>query len=161
MTGSVAVVIIEPNPIFRTGLIQVLRDGGFRNCFGCESVQSVASALPGDFSNVLSLASLGNEEEEISAGMEEIGRLCPSARVVLFSDTVTQGHLSAALKTGMDGMVPKFVAPNVLIKSVELVLLGQPVFPAEVVNAMRNERPAYLTDSAELRRAMQKLSGRE
>ncbi|WP_024586257.1 response regulator transcription factor [Aliihoeflea sp. 2WW] len=161
MLNPTNIVIIEQNEIYRAGLLYVLHQGGFENCSAISSLEELDSHAPAHSGKVLFLAEIGSDEEAISAGIEFINHACPNALIVIVSDFISDRQIATALRAGADGLVFKFVAPQVLTKSVELVLLGQPVFPMQVVEAMQSRRSAGSVDPIELRNALDRLSKRE
>lgn len=161
MDYPATIIIVEPNSIYRAGLLQVMQKSGFVNCIAIASVNEIRPNIPAEFGDILFLADLGSDEESISAGIDFIKETCSSARIVLVSDGISERQLAAAWQAGANGLVLKFVAPEVLTKSVELVLLGQPVFPMQVIEAMRSLRPTGMVNPIELRSALSRLSRRE
>ncbi len=57
------------------------------------------------------------------------------------------GDLSAALRAGLDGLLARSMSPEALRRSIELVLLGENVFPTRVAEASVN--PADEDDVAD------------
>lgn len=161
MPNAINIVIIEQNPIYRAGLLHVLHEGGFDNCSAISSLDEIDGHAPARSGKALFLADLGSDEETMSAGIEFINRECANALIVIVSDVISDRQLASALRAGADGLVLKFVAPQVLTKSVELVMLGQPVFPLQVLEAMRSYRSAGSVDPIELQSALGRLSKRE
>jgi two-component system nitrate/nitrite response regulator NarL len=54
----------------------------------------------------------------------------PDARVVVLASALSVESLREAMNTGADGVLMKDVSPEALIQSLELVMMGRKVFPA-------------------------------
>lgn len=159
MDHSATVIIVESNPIYREGLLEVMQQAGFRGCLAFSSTAEIKAGLPKE--NLLVLADLGSDPELITGGMELIYRICPNAQIVLLADALDERRLAEALKAGVAGLVLKFVVPEVLVKSIELVLLGQQVFPAQILQALQLRRVKSEPDRPDVRSALKSLSIRE
>jgi DNA-binding NarL/FixJ family response regulator len=68
----------------------------------------------------LSLAGL-----ERLAGVAELKRNYPDCRVLTFADVPSEQEGLAALRTGSEGYANTYMTPNMLVKAVEVVLLGE------------------------------------
>jgi two-component system nitrate/nitrite response regulator NarL len=56
----------------------------------------------------------------------------PSARIVVLADDLSVDVLRAAMGGGADGFLSKSVSPEALIQSLQLVTLGEKVFPTNL-----------------------------
>ncbi|AWM86125.1 hypothetical protein C4E04_04820 [Microvirga sp. 17 mud 1-3] len=64
----------------------------------------------------------------------------PSARVVVLADSFDMGGMAAILNAGADGYCLATIGCETLVKYLDLVMLGEKVFPAAMVIAALSER---------------------
>jgi two-component system nitrate/nitrite response regulator NarL len=60
----------------------------------------------------------------------------PTARIVVLADDLSVEALRAAMGGGADGFLSKSVAPEALIQSLQLVTLGEKVFPTNLATML-------------------------
>src|SRR3954451_6447196 len=60
----------------------------------------------------------------------------PPARLVVLADDLSVDVLRAAMGGGADGFLIKSVSPEALIQSLQLVLLGEKVFPTNLATML-------------------------
>ncbi|MFD0463254.1 LuxR C-terminal-related transcriptional regulator [Microvirga aerilata] len=71
---------------------------------------------------------------------------CPRARIAVLAERFEPESVGQAHRAGATGFLPTSVSTDVLIASLQLVMLGQTVFPADMVLAMITARaPAQTT----------------
>jgi len=128
-----AVVIVEPNLLLRAGLVHVLA----RTKFRVIGEGSSLSELPPDIFDsepcLLLLAITGS----ISSTPDELGLLREKhseLRIILFYDDVTGAHWHPEIGTAVDAFLPKNgIAPDLLLKALELVMVGVTVCSRSVL----------------------------
>ncbi len=132
---SVPTAIVFPvctNPLLRFGLENVLCEAGFvvwhEILDGFSSLPVIEDALPALFIIDGSRFAIGT--------VDLIRRLkahAPSARIVVLASAFDPGVISAAWNAGAQGFCLSTHKHDVLVKSLELVMLGETVIPAEIV----------------------------
>jgi DNA-binding NarL/FixJ family response regulator len=95
--------IIEPNPIFREGLVRVLSEASEKRCFGFGSLDEVREAAIAKSNHILFLADLGQDQRVVVAGITYLRSRFPMVSIVILSDSYSDGHMLAALRAGADG----------------------------------------------------------
>jgi len=115
-------VIIDKSALFRARLVNILGGSRFRVTAGCSSLSHLSERVLGDKHCVV-LISLGREAGAI---LPQIASLTErDLRVVLLADQFRPEELVAAIEAGAAGYLLKNeIAPDVLVKSLELLLLG-------------------------------------
>ena len=131
MHRSVPTMIVDPVVLFREGLRRILNEGIFQPvwCSDSPPVGPIAT-LSGQTSPLLII---GTEIEEAIIQIAAIKRNYPYARVVLLSDMVSHDQLVMALHNGADTVVLRSSSCETLIGTLNLVLDGASVFPAELL----------------------------
>ena len=66
------------------------------------------------------------------ADLRALREVFPTARIVVLADDLSVDVLRAAMGGGADGFLIKTVSPEALIQSLQLVMLGEKVFPTNL-----------------------------
>jgi two-component system nitrate/nitrite response regulator NarL len=66
----------------------------------------------------------------------------PSSRVVMLVDKYELQNVIAAFHSGADAYLVKSISCEVLLKTLDLVILGEPVYPAETLGSLRSKSPS-------------------
>jgi two-component system nitrate/nitrite response regulator NarL len=127
--NPVRVLLIDRSRLFREGLQRILPDHLFTVIgAGHDSEQE----LSGDFDLVIcSLA-----DETALSRLEQIRRSTPSVRCVVFTDGASPALVREALQIGVDAFLSKDISIDVLQAALELVMVGQQLFPAPLVRSL-------------------------
>lgn len=131
------VTVIGGDALFRHGLEGMLHGFGFD--VAREDAEGIDLAI---------VVADGLEPAALARVVDELRR--SGARYVSgMLSTPSTGDLSAALRAGLDGLLSRSMSPAALQRSVELVLLGENVFPTRVV-----ETKEYVTDEDDVADAL-------
>jgi two-component system nitrate/nitrite response regulator NarL len=128
MTSS-QTLLIEPTRLFRQGLKHLLAG----TCFvvGAE-FNTIALALEaGETAGTPDLVISGQPVKD-EAELRALREVFPTARIVVLADDLSVDVLRAAMGGGADGFLIKTVSPEALIQSLQLVMLGEKVFPTNL-----------------------------
>jgi two-component system, NarL family, nitrate/nitrite response regulator NarL len=119
---STRTILIETNRLFRQGLKHLLAD----TRFAVEAeFSTTGQAVDGVVASGLVIVGGADDLELLRAAYPEV-RI-----VVLASDCAVDG-LRGAMAAGADGYLMKDVSPEALIQSLELVMMGEKVFPSNL-----------------------------
>ncbi len=158
---SATVFLIDSNRLFREGLKRLLQGSAFSVTGEASSMEEGISFLTssGGQPAIVLLDAQTVSERDINA----LRALAPQTRVVMLSPDFSTQRLSDALRAGVHGYLVKDIACESLIQSLQLVLLGEKVFPTNLAamllpGAARGGIMTAATDSKGLsRREMQIL----
>jgi two-component system nitrate/nitrite response regulator NarL len=131
MTGITKTVVVDRNPIFREGLVRILSDAGGMSCAGFGSLEEIGKAAVANWQRALFLIDLGEDRNLVTHGIGSLRERFPESMVVVLSERYSHGHMVSSLKAGACGYLLKQTSCEALIKSLELVSLGECVFPAQ------------------------------
>jgi two-component system nitrate/nitrite response regulator NarL len=122
--------LIEPNRLFRQGLKHLLADTRFavEQEFG-----TIEQAIDG--ASGCGLVIIG-DAGKAAGDLYLLRNAYPDARVVVLASALSVESLREAMNTGADGVLMKDVSPEALIQSLELVLLGEKVFPTNLASML-------------------------
>ena len=70
------------------------------------------------------------------ADLRAIREAFPTARIVVLADDLSVDVLRAAMGGGADGFLIKNVSPEALIQSLQLIMLGEKVFPTNLASML-------------------------
>jgi two-component system nitrate/nitrite response regulator NarL len=154
---SVVVVIIEPSSIFREGLVRVLNQAGFHNCSAFDNAEQISMSEE----RCVFLADFGNDPNAIGNGVRNLRSRFSGSRIIVICDHYSDRNVAVALRSGADALLLKLVACQTLIKSIELVLLGERIFPARVLDSLLAQHRFEDIDHMDVRKVVDILSARE
>jgi two-component system, NarL family, nitrate/nitrite response regulator NarL len=120
-------ILIEPNRLFREGIKHLLAGSPFRLSSEYASIeQAVAADLP---SCKLVIVDYPVDADETLAALRAG---FPNSRIVVLASELSADRLKAAMGAGADGYLLKDVSPEALIQSLQLVVIGEKVFPTNL-----------------------------
>jgi two-component system nitrate/nitrite response regulator NarL len=133
MTHNSRTVLIEANRLFREGLKHLLADTRFEVGSEYNTIALALAAGEADATPELVISSQAVKDE---ADLRAIREAFPSARIVVLADDLTVDVLRAAMGGGADGFLIKNVSPEALIQSLQLIMLGEKVFPTNLASML-------------------------
>jgi two-component system, NarL family, nitrate/nitrite response regulator NarL len=130
------IVLVERNSIYGEGLVRVLGKAGFRVLHQFGSVEDfLSSCIPSSEPQIV-LLDLWTASSDVVSEVVELRSRAPSAKIVILSEPLGDLFLVTAFRSGVDGLVLKPTSCEALVASLELVMLGEHVFPMEVMHAL-------------------------
>jgi two-component system nitrate/nitrite response regulator NarL len=134
MTSS-CTVLIESNQLFRQGLKHLLADTRFAVQVEFGTVeQAVENAENAAASSLVITGHVGKEPGDLNLLRDAY----PGARIVVLASDLTVDALRDAMTSGADGFLMKDVSPEALIQSLQLIMLGEKVFPTNLAAMLLN-----------------------
>ncbi|WGS18475.1 MULTISPECIES: response regulator transcription factor [unclassified Bradyrhizobium] len=125
-----SVVLVGKNGLRREGLAGILRSANFRILTSVSSADDL-HARKAPSCEVLFL--VVHSGDEFDATVEQI-ELCrshrPDGRIAVVADRYQMNELVSAFRAGATGYFVDITTRDVFIKSIELVMMGETVFPA-------------------------------
>ena len=128
MTSS-RTILIETNRLFREGLKHLLN--GTRFEVGAE-FNMISLALDAGETGMMPELVISGQAVTDEADLRALRQAFPTARIVVLADDLSVEALRAAMGSGADGFLCKSVSPEALIQSLQLVMLGEKVFPTNL-----------------------------
>jgi two-component system nitrate/nitrite response regulator NarL len=122
-------ILIEPNRLFREGLKHLLN--GTRFGVGTEFNTVDLARTAAETAETPDLVISGQAVTD-EADLHVLRQAFPTARIVVLADDLSVEALRAAMGGGADGFLSKSVSPEALIQSLQLVMLGEKVFPTNL-----------------------------
>ncbi len=139
------IAIVGASQLFREGLQQLLRKPRFVIVAAVRTIAEVfgnAAASKPDI--VVNGSGVEIESEIHTACVRTQDAVTPRMRVVLLADVTDTAELvllRLALSLGVDAILSKDISSEVLQRSLELVMLGQQLFPAQLFPTLMAKYP--------------------
>lgn len=130
MTEKITLLISDENRLFREGIRRIIGSRKMEVVGEVRSLVEAANALRTAHSSVnLLLCDPSTDIQEEFAAMKDIAQEFPKIKIVLLTDRIAPGWLDLAIEAGASGFLPKDISADALRYSLELVLLGEQIFP--------------------------------
>jgi len=126
---SFATILVGKSILLREGLARILRSANFRIL---ASVSSADDLLPSKLAPHQPLLLIVHTSGDFDAALEQIDvfrERHPDGRVVIVADHYRLSELLAAFRAGANGYFVDVMKCDVLVKSLELVMMGETIFP--------------------------------
>jgi len=126
------------NPLLHLGLEKILSDGGF--AVWHDTIDR-PSSLPQiqDEAPILFIIDGNSYADGMLDLIETLKAHSPTARIVILADRFNRDAVSAAWEAGAHGFCLSTCRHDILVKSLELVMLGETVLPSAFVFTMAEE----------------------
>jgi two-component system nitrate/nitrite response regulator NarL len=139
MHQFVQTVVVDESDLFREGLMRILSGTRFRVIADYPRL----SDLPNDIASIdkesLMLLGIDADPRTILGGLPSIKARYEHLRVVMLSEQFNLEQLLAAIELGADGyLLKKRVSPDALLKSMDLVFLGESILPQTFMQFVRS-----------------------
>ncbi|MGF7213836.1 two-component system nitrate/nitrite response regulator NarL [Skermanella aerolata] len=119
-------ILIEANRLFRQGLKHLLAD----TRFAVEAeFSTTGQAVDGAVASGLVIAGEAGDLQQLRSAY-------PDARIVVLASDFAVDALRDAMNAGADGYLMKDVSPEALLQSLELVMMGEKVFPTNLASML-------------------------
>lgn len=158
---SLALLVVEPNELLIEGLRRIVARSPFRIAYHYKSVTELAEADVPDEDIAAVVMDSADQSVTSVADMENVRRIFPKAKIILMWDSVSSPEMMRAFEH-IDGIILKSSGGAALVKALELIILGERIFPMAAwlqARAAQPDRPRVVDDDFAL--ALEKLSGRE
>lgn len=131
MSNSIQLAIVEKNLVLREGYRRVLSRSPLKvaNAYSsiAECIQAAPSMQPVPDVILISIDLLAaSHGEELTT----LRTAQPEARLLVASDSAAHPALEGELATMIDGAILQSAQPDAMVKSIELIMLGERFFPA-------------------------------
>jgi two-component system nitrate/nitrite response regulator NarL len=138
-TGSreLRILLLEPNRLWREGLTRVLEDKGYGVVAATGSLaESLAEMTRGDDApDVIVMDAIAISDDAANA-FDDARTRFPNTRIVVFTDPDSPADALSCFLAGADGCLMKNITSQAMAGCLDLVALGERVFPASLIGAL-------------------------
>lgn len=135
----VPTLLVEPNTLLREGLKRILAETHFSIIASSPSLEDAHRYSPPDGQPFLLIISASGDHEEIYRRVRQLKVEQPSVKVIILVDQYDLKEVLHAFQAGADSYLVKSVSCEVLVKSLDLVMLGETVFPSAILTLLRQQ----------------------
>lgn len=164
--SSVSTILVEHSTLFREGLSKLLARTGFI------VTTMVASADEIDTDNApepeLIIIGTGDTDNGMEKNIRALKARFPNSRLVVLADQYNADEVHTAFRLSARGYLMKTISCSTLVKSLELVMLGESIFPSAILTRMADEQgldievdDEIVTEVAPISHSSRSLSTRE
>jgi Response regulator containing a CheY-like receiver domain and an HTH DNA-binding domain len=139
-TEPVPTLLVEPNTLLREGLRRILTDTRFNVVASCAGFSEVRTYETSDRPFML-IVSAGADREDAFRQIRQMKAEHGAAKIVALVDRYDLQEVLSAFRAGADAYLMKSVSCEVLTKSLDLVMLGEAIYPAALLELVRGQVP--------------------
>lgn len=130
-------LLIEPNTLLREGLRRILAETAYNPVALAASFDEALAGWEASGSSFLMIIDGARDHEEACNQIRELKEKYSLARVMMLVDRYDLKQIITAFQAGADAYLVKSVTCEVLVKTLDLVMLGEVVFPSIVLDLLR------------------------
>ncbi len=126
---SFATILVGKNSLLREGLVRILRSENFRILASVSSPEDLLATKLQAQQPLFLIVHTADDFEIVAEQIELFRGYYPGARIAIVADRYRIDELISAFRAGANGYFVDVVTCDVFIKSLELVMMGETVFP--------------------------------
>ena len=131
---KVDIALVDGTNLFREGVLRILSGTRFNVSRHVDAIDDLLQMQQGSCDYALAIVSLPDGDEGFVQKLAELNRAHPDVRLVALAETFNVDALRQCFMAGVDGFLLKTISSRALLNSLELVMLGERVFPRQLVN---------------------------
>jgi DNA-binding NarL/FixJ family response regulator len=150
---SFATIIVGKSILLREGLARILRSANFRilASVSCANELLPNELLPSKLQPHQPLFLVVHTGDDFDAAVEQIELLRdqhPGSRIAIVADHYRLGELVSAFRAGANGYFVDIMTCDAFIKSLELVMMGETIFPPAFLSFVLDPEGTVLGEAA-------------
>jgi DNA-binding NarL/FixJ family response regulator len=141
---SFATILIGKSILIREGIARILRAANFRTLasVSCADDFSLGTLQPDQL--LFLIVHTGDDFDSVLEQIELLRDNHPSARIAIVADHYRLDELVSAFRAGANGYFVDIMTCNVFIKSIELVMMGETIFPPAFLSFALDPESEYI-----------------
>jgi two-component system nitrate/nitrite response regulator NarL len=139
------VSIVQPSDVYGEWLRRILGKAGFRIVDVWRTVDEAIAQEAGETRIDAILIDAIEHDETFADAIAALRRRFPGVRIALIAESLDKARVLKAMQADIDGLVLRAITGPVLVKSLELIAMGERVFPPsslELLAWQESERSA-------------------
>jgi two-component system, NarL family, nitrate/nitrite response regulator NarL len=138
-TRSIRTFLVEPNALLREGLRRILAETPYSPFAAVASIEELDAAPGLDGSAIVVIIDASQDHEETCRQARALKESTPAAKVIMLVEHHDLKQVVAAFQAGADAYLKKSISHEVLVKSLDLVMLGEAIFPGAILDLLREQ----------------------
>jgi two-component system nitrate/nitrite response regulator NarL len=135
----VSTLLVEPNTLLREGLRRILAETAYDPVALSSNLMEALTDWDAEGQAFLLIMDAARDHQDTCRQVQQLKERQPSARVVMLVDDYDLAQIFAAFQAGADAYLIKSISCEVLIKTLDLVMLGETIFPSAVLDLLREQ----------------------
>jgi two-component system nitrate/nitrite response regulator NarL len=155
---SVPTALIDTSTLFREGLSKLLAKGGFHVTTMTSNVEDITSGTSSESDPELIIIGTKDDDIWFEKNVRTLRARFGDARIVVLADKYKPDQVHTAFRLSARGYLIKTINSSTLIKSLELVMLGESIFPSAILMHVETEHDADIEIDEEIPAETQQIS---
>jgi DNA-binding NarL/FixJ family response regulator len=140
---SFAIILIGRSVLLREGLARILRSANFRILASVVSADDLHSAKLHLRQPLFLLVHTGEDFEAVVDQIEQFKDRHPGGRIAIVADHYRLDEMVSAFRAGANGYFVDVMTCDVFVKSIELVMMGETIFPPAFLSFVLDPEAAH------------------
>jgi two-component system nitrate/nitrite response regulator NarL len=153
--APVVTFLIETNALLREGLGRILSETAYSPAAVASSLDEIGPIHGHEGRVAVVIMDAAYDHDEACRRSRRLKDEDPATRIVMLVEQYQFRHVLDAYDAGADAYLMKSVSCEVLLKTLDLVVLGESIFPARTLCSVRDKRPSFGVENVDV------LSSRE
>jgi two-component system nitrate/nitrite response regulator NarL len=128
--------IVEPNCIACAGLKTIFARTAFKQLVEYANMSQLLQRTQKDKRIDLFLIDIGRDIKPFIEDIDALREWFPQSFIVVMADAAEEDTIAYAMRAGVNGLIIKDMRVEAMIKSLELILLGERFFPSATVEKL-------------------------
>src|SRR3954447_5630817 len=133
MDKRFAAIVVEPRIFIREGLVRVLGAARFRVIASADCIEDLALASLPQHRSMLLVVGSGENPRAAIRQIELFRKWQPAGRIAVVGGGWDLSDIVSVFRTGANACFVEVAACEILIKTLELVMLGETILPAAML----------------------------
>jgi DNA-binding NarL/FixJ family response regulator len=142
-----AIIVVGKNILFREGFTRILRSANFRILASLSCADDGPSKLQ-LHQPLFLIVPTGDNFDATLEQIEFFREQHPDGRIAIVADQYRLGELASAFRAGANGCLLDNMTCDEFIKSIELVMMGETIFPAACLPFVLDPKGDHLRETA-------------
>ncbi|QCI68416.1 LuxR C-terminal-related transcriptional regulator [Phreatobacter stygius] len=130
---TISTTLVEVNPIFREGVGKILDGTMFRVVASVAKADELKPTASSELRAMLVILGASDDIGVTEQNIRALRQRFTEARIVVLADRYNCDELVEVFRLSVNGYLAKSISGAALIKSLELVMLGENIFPSAIL----------------------------
>jgi len=143
-----AAVLVGKSILVREGLARILRSANFRILASVSCADDVRPSKPNPHPLLFLIVHTGDDFDAALEQIELFSNRNPDGRIAVVADHYRVDQLASAFRAGANGYFVNVITCDRFIKSLELVMMGETIFPPAFLSFILDPEGSHLVEAA-------------